>query len=129
MVVKILQWFVTTVALLTLTVMQACASGILVVKPTNESACPQQPCHTLEHYAHRWQFYLTSNTIMKFLPGEHVLKGDWSTLFLVNVSNLTLIGNNDMSTGNLVYLKLLVESAAGKEKVVFLSIMSTSCLL
>ena len=100
MVVKILQWFVTTVALLTLTVMQACASGILVVKPTNESACPQQPCHTLEHYAHRWQFYLTSNTIMKFLPGEHVLKGDWSTLFLVNVSNLTLIGNNDMITSN-----------------------------
>ena len=95
------QWFVTTVALLTLTAMQACASGIHVVKPTNETACPQQPCHTLEHYAQRWQFYLTSNTIMTFLPGEHVLEGDWSTLFVVNVSNLTLIGNDDMITGNL----------------------------
>ena len=56
----------------------------------------QQPCHTLEHYARSWQLYLTSNTVVQFLPGEHVLEGDWNELKVENVSNLTLIGSGSM---------------------------------
>ena len=70
------------------------ATGVLFVKPTNDTLCPQQPCHTLEHYAQSWQLYLTSNTVVQFLPGEHVLEGDWSELKVENVSNLTLIGSD-----------------------------------
>ena len=72
------------------------ATGVLFVKPTNDTSCPQQPCHTLEHYAQSWQLYLTSNTVVQFLPGEHVLEGNWGELRVENISNLTLIGNGSM---------------------------------
>ena len=72
------------------------ATGVFFVKPTNDTLCPQHPCHTLEHYAQRWQLYLISNTVVQFLPGEHVLEGDWNVLSVENVSNLTLIGSDSM---------------------------------
>ena len=94
----ILQWLVILVVVLTLTRVQVTASSILVVKPTNKTSCPKQPCHTIEHYALRWQSYLTSNTIMEFLPGEHILKGEWGKLSASNVSNVTLIGHASMTS-------------------------------
>ena len=83
------KWFI-----LTLAAVRVAATGVLFVKPTNDTLCSQQPCHTLEHYAQSWQLYLTSNTVVQFLPGEHVLEGDWSELKVENVSNLTLIGSD-----------------------------------
>ena len=94
----ILQWLLISVVVLTLTRVQVTASGILIVKPTNETSCPKQLCHTLEHYALRWQSYLTSNTIIEFLPGEHILKGEWGKLSASNVSNVTLIGHASMTS-------------------------------
>ena len=90
-----LQWFILLLATLTLSSVVS-ATGVLFVKPTNDTLymCPQQPCHTLEHYAQSWQLYLTSNTVVQFLPGEHVLEGDWNELGVENVSNLTLIGSD-----------------------------------
>ena len=85
-----LQWF----TLLLATVVSA--TGVLFVKPSNDTPCPQLPCYTLEHYAQSWQLYLTSNTIVQFLPGEHVLEEDWGVLAVENVSNLTLIGSDSM---------------------------------
>ena len=82
--------------LLSLAALAVSASGVLFVKPTNDTSCPQQPCHTLEHYAQSWQLYLTSNTVVQFLPGEHVLEGDWNVLSVENIANLTLIGSNSM---------------------------------
>ena len=90
-----LQWFTLLLATLTLSTLVS-ATGVLFVKPTNDTPCPQQPCHTLEHYAQSWQLYLTSNTIVQFLPGEHVLEGDWNWLTVENISNLTLIGSDSM---------------------------------
>ena len=55
----------------------------------------------LQYYAQRWQFYLTSNTVVQFLPGEHVLEGDWNELFVENVTNLTLIGSDTAITDSL----------------------------
>ena len=88
-----LQWFTLLLATLTLSTVVS-ATGVLFVKPTNDTPCPEQPCHTLEHYAQSWQLYLTSNTIVQFLPGEHVLEGDWNVLSVQNVFNLTLIGSD-----------------------------------
>ena len=88
-----LQWFTLLLATLTLSTVVS-ATGVLFVKPNNETLCPQQPCHTLEHYAQSWPLYLTSNTIVQFLPGEHILEGDWNELTVENISNLTLIGRD-----------------------------------
>ena len=88
-----LRWFILLLVTLTLSTVVS-ATGVLFVKPTNDTLCPQQPCHTLEHYAQSWPVYLTSNTVVQFLPGEHVLEGDWSELKVENVSNLTLIGSD-----------------------------------
>ena len=90
-----LQWFILSLVTLTLS-MVVSATGVLFVKPTNDTSCPQQPCHTLEHYAQSWQLYLTSNTIVQFLPGEHVLERDWNQLAVQNVSNLILIGSDNV---------------------------------
>ena len=87
------KWFVLSLATLTFSTVVS-ATGVLFVKPTNDTSCPQQPCHTLEHYAQSWQLYLTSNTVVQFLPGEHVLEGNWSWLKVENVSNVTLIGSD-----------------------------------
>ena len=96
----ILQWFIVSIATLTLNTVVS-ASGVLFVKPTVATSCPHQPCHILQHYAQRWPFYLTSNTVVQFLPGEHVLEGDWNGLFIESVSNLTLIGSNSTITDSL----------------------------
>ena len=92
------KWLVISIIVLTLTRVQVTASGIFIVKPTNETSCPKQPCHTLEHYAQSWQKYLTSNTIIEFLPGEHILNGEWGKLYISNASNLTLIGHANMTS-------------------------------
>ena len=89
------KWFILLLATLTLCTVVS-ATGVLFVKATDETFCPQQPCHTLEHYAQSWQLYLTSNTVVQFLPGEHVLEGDWNKLAVHNVSNLTLIGSDSV---------------------------------
>ena len=93
MEIMMLQWLILLLATLTLSTVVS-ATGVLFVKPTNDTPCPQQPCHTLKHYAQSWQLYLTSNTIFQFLPGEHILEGDWNELSVENVSNLTLIGSD-----------------------------------
>ena len=89
----VLQWFILLLVTLTHSTVVS-ATGVLFVKPTNETRCPQQPCHTLEHYAQNWQLYLTSNTIVQFLQGEHDLEEDCNVLAVVNVFNLTLIGSD-----------------------------------
>jgi len=85
------QLFILSVATLTVS-----TSSVIFVKPTNETSCPQQPCHTLQHYAQTWQLHLTSGTVVQFLPGEHVLEGDWYELAVENISNLTLVGSDSV---------------------------------
>ena len=58
---------------------------ILYVKPTEDTQCPGEPCHTLEWYARNETH---SNTIMSFLPGTHNLTTDYNAS---HISNLTLM--------------------------------------
>ena len=44
------------------------------VKPTPDTPCDEDPCHTLSEYVSGIK--LSSNTTMVFLPGEHTLQGD-----------------------------------------------------
>ena len=43
------------------------------VKPTPDTTCPTEPCHTLSEYAQQLPHNLTSNTTLLLLPGDHVL--------------------------------------------------------
>ena len=66
------------------------ADTILYVKPTEDTNCPGEPCHTLDEYVnetHHHEYFPYNNTVMKFLPGTHNL----SEVFNVhNLTNLTL---------------------------------------
>ena len=44
------------------------------VKPTPDTPCDEDPCHTLSKYVSGIKH--SSNTTMVFLPGEHTLQGD-----------------------------------------------------
>jgi len=90
---SILQWLILSVITLVLSTED---SDVLFVKPTNGTSCPQQPCHILEYYAQMWQSYLTSNIVVQFLPGEHLLEGNWNELLVENAFNLTMIGSENM---------------------------------
>jgi len=43
------------------------------IKPTPDTTCPAEPCLTLSEYAQQPHNYLTSNTTLLLLPGDHVL--------------------------------------------------------
>ena len=58
------------------------------IKPTPSTACPSDPCLTLSEYTQQPLHYLTSNTTLLLLPGDHVL----STNFTVeNVSGFEVM--------------------------------------
>ena len=52
------------------------------VKPTADTQCPGEPCHTLSEYAKETDLNLTSDGAFLFLPGDHTL------LRSVSVENL-----------------------------------------
>ena len=127
-----LQWFILLLVTLTLSTVVS-ATGVLFVKPTNGTSCPEQPCHTLEYYAQNWQLYLTSNSIVQFLPGEHILEGDWNQLAVENVSNLTLIGSDgvifDTSPLGIPMATSRVSCRRGETCIGLLFTISPSCSL
>jgi len=58
------------------------------IKPTPSTSCPSDPCLTLSEYIQQPLHYLTSNTTLLLLPGNHVL----STNFTVeNVSGFEIM--------------------------------------
>ena len=67
------------------------AGSVLYVKPTEETPCPGEPCHTLDEYAQNATQYLVSDTTMEFLPGSHILS---QPLNIRGISNLFLTARN-----------------------------------
>ena len=72
---------------------------VLYVKPTDNSSCPNTPCHTLSYYVQNPQSqssYLRSNTTLHFLPGAHTF--DHETLVDVrHIENFALVGTWNQS--------------------------------
>jgi len=70
----------------TLLVFSTTCSGhtILYVKPIPDASCHAYPCLTLSQYAQQPHHYLTSNTTLLLLPGDHVLSVNFT---VENVSN------------------------------------------
>ena len=80
----------TALLFLTITCFQYLCAQNVYVKPTPDTPCPYDTCHTLIDYTDEvGDQYFTSNTsrmVLLFLPGDHVLDGG-----VVTVSNLTTV--------------------------------------
>ena len=66
------------------------ADTILYVKPTEDTKCPGEPCHTLDEYlneTHHHEYFPYNNTIMKFLSGTHNLS---EVFYFHHLTNLTM---------------------------------------
>ena len=91
--------FVLVAALLINTLSHSSAENVYFVTPTATScsSCPHNThCATLSEYAQEAKSYFTSETIMVFLPGDHVLDTN------ITVSHFSqrfarLLGNNPVS--------------------------------
>ena len=72
---------------------------MLYVKPTDNTSCPDTPCHKLSYYVqnpHSPSLYLRSNTTLHFLPGVHTF--DHETLVDVRrIENFALVGTWNQS--------------------------------
>ena len=81
------------------------------IKPTANVPCPADPCLTLSEYAQQIHHYLTSNTTLLFLPGDHVLSVNFT---VENVSNfeiyakLTSTADNHTASGSRIVCQGLV---------------------
>ena len=82
-----------------------CGATEYYVKPTVplNTSCPGQPCLTLSQYTNDSSYYIRSNTVFTFLPGEHVIE---RPLEVQNVNNVTLRPSSEESG---VYLKLATQ--------------------
>ena len=64
---------------------------MLYVKPTEDTTCPGEPCHTLDEYAQNAPQYFISDTSVEFLPGTHSLS---QPLNISGVNNLSWVARN-----------------------------------
>ena len=74
----------------------SCKSETIIIK-TNSSdhQCPAESCLTLQEFVSH-HHHIESNTILRFLPGEHVLSFTNSTSIpIIDVFNVTLTGASD----------------------------------
>jgi len=67
------------------------------VKPTANIPCPADPCLTLSEYAKQTHHYLTSNTALVFLPGDHVLSVNFT---VENVNDVEIYAQQTLTADN-----------------------------
>ena len=72
-------------------VLSLCGATEYYVRPTEttNASCPAQPCL---QYTNSADHYFGSNTVFKFLPGNHIMDGP---LIIGNVHNMSLENLND----------------------------------
>ena len=93
---------------------------LLYVSPTSSSAadpCPKsgEPCLTLDEYITSSSTYIASNTVFRFLPGQHAITRPFVAR---NVGNITLEGSAEGDANPLV--QLLVRSTGRNKDAAFI---------
>ena len=80
-------------SLLPLLLLSTTCSGYTThyIKPTPSTPCPADPCFTLSEYA-QLLHYVTSNTTLLLLPGDHILSVNFT---LENVSGFEILSSAD----------------------------------
>ena len=113
--------------LLPLLVIMTTCSGhtIRYIKPTPDTPCPADPCLTLSEYAQQPHHYLTSNTTLLLLPGEH----DLSVNFTVeNVSDFEIrAASSSPHAVNIVCRQLVGFTFRNMSHMTLHSLTFTSC--
>jgi len=74
------------------------AATVLYVKPTIDTPCPSEPCHTLAQYATR---HLISVTAIEFLPGTYNLS---KPLHISGINNLSLLVRNATRNATVIWI-------------------------
>ena len=73
------QWFVAltwqklTILTLFISFPLYCTQSTYYIKPTADTPCPGEPCHTLSKYDEQYFQSINSTATLVFLPGEHTL--------------------------------------------------------
>ena len=67
------------------------SEALLYVTPSSGVPCPANPCITLSHFAQTSSNWLSSNTTLIFINGNHKLDLD---LFISNISNFSMLTNS-----------------------------------
>ena len=77
------------------------AATVLYVKPTKDTPCPSEPCHTQDEYAQNVPRHFVSDTAIEFLPGTYNLS---KPLHISGINNLSLLVRN--ATRNLTVIRI-----------------------
>ena len=80
---------VLTLALLSSIHAESYTEATYHIKPTSDTPCPIEPCLTLSEYAQG--HFLTSDTTLIFLPGNHSLDRD---IAITNVTRFVMLGDS-----------------------------------
>ena len=77
------------------TICRCCPQSTYYVTPSYNTSCPGQPCQPLSEYVQHFNDFITANTTLVFLPGNHTLSSPpLGSIHIGNVSNLKLGGNS-----------------------------------
>ena len=77
------------------------AATVLYVKPTIDTPCPSEPCHTLDDYAQYATRHLVSVTAIEFLPGTYNLS---KPLHISGINNLSLLVRNATRNATVIWI-------------------------
>lgn len=86
-----------TVLLLVIVITQVTSTEYYIIL-TSGSCPPGQTCHTIDILANQSKEYLTSDTVLYFVEGTHILE-ERQLVLVDDVSNLTLKGLGSMEQG------------------------------
>ena len=77
-------------------IISQCGAIEYYVKPTDfiNSTCPGQPCLTLNEYTNSSTYYIKSNTVFMFMPGNHIAV---RPILIRDVENISLTGFSNKS--------------------------------
>ena len=77
-------WNKLTIITLLISFPLYCTQNTYYIKPTADTPCPGEPCHTLSQYGEQYFQNFSSNATLVFLPGDHTLN---FTISVGTVSN------------------------------------------
>ena len=80
------------------------------VKPTPDTPCPADPCLALSEYAQQPHHYLTSNTTLLLLPGDHVLSVNFT---VENVNDFEISATQFSSQAENQPVKIVCQGLVG----------------
>ena len=113
-------------SLLPLLLLSTVSSGhtTYYIKPTHNTPCPADPCFTLSDYAQQLPNYLTSNTTLLLLPGDHVLSVNFTVR---NVSSLEILSSADSHATRIVCQGLIGFSFRNISQMAIRGLTVNSC--